>query len=158
MPGAADAIATLRDLDGPTLVVTSRERLQLAGEHVYPVPQLSPVEGLGLFTARAAAIEPSFAPDAAVEELCGRLDNLPLAIELAAARTAVLQPEQILERLGDRLDLLKGTRDADPASRLCGNDRVVRHRDLLERGGARALLPLQRVRGQRHSRSNRGRL
>jgi predicted ATPase/class 3 adenylate cyclase len=114
LPGAADAIATLRDLDGPKLVVTSRERLQLAGEHVYPVPQLSPREGLGLFTARAAAIEPSFEPDTAVEELCDRLDNLPLAIELAAARTAVLEPEQILERLGDRLDLLKGTRDADP--------------------------------------------
>jgi predicted ATPase/class 3 adenylate cyclase len=114
LPGAGDAIATLRDLDGPKLVVTSRERLQLAGEHVYPVPQLSPREGLGLFTARASAIEPSFAPDAAVEELCDRLDNLPLALELAAARTAVLEPAQILERLGDRLDLLKGTRDADP--------------------------------------------
>jgi predicted ATPase/class 3 adenylate cyclase len=114
LPGAADAIATLRDLDGPKLVVTSRERLQLAGEHVYPVPQLSPPEGLGLFTARAAAIEPLFEPDATVAELCDRLDNLPLAIELAAARTGVLQPEQILERLGDRLDLLKGARDADP--------------------------------------------
>jgi len=114
LPGALDAIATVRDLDGPKLVVTSRERLQITGEHVYPVPQLSPPEGLSLFTARAAAIEPSFEPDAAVEALCDRLDNLPLAIELAAARTAVLQPEQILERLGDRLDLLKGTRDADP--------------------------------------------
>ncbi len=109
-----DAIATLRDLDGPKLVVTSRERLQLAGEQVYPVPQLTPLEGVDLFAARAAAIEPVFQPGPAVAELCSRLDNLPLAIELAAARTAVLQPEQILERLGSRLDLLKGTRDADP--------------------------------------------
>lgn len=117
LPAAAGAIATLRDLDGPKLVVTSRERLQLAGEHVYPVPQLSAPEGLDLFAARAAAIDPSFAADGAVEELCRRLDNLPLALELAAARTAVLRPEQILERLGGRLDLLKGGRDADPRQR-----------------------------------------
>jgi predicted ATPase/class 3 adenylate cyclase len=114
LPGAADAIATLRDLDGPKLIVTSRERLQLSGEHVYPVPQLTPLEGLSLFTARAAAIDPGFEATGDVAELCSRLDNLPLAIELAAARTAVLRPEQILERLGSRLDLLKGARDADP--------------------------------------------
>jgi predicted ATPase len=114
LPDAAGAIATLRDLDGPKLVVTSRERLQLAGEHVYPVPQLTALEGLDLFSARAAAIDPAFQATAATAELCARLDNLPLAIELAAARTAVLRPEQILERLGSRLDLLKGGRDADP--------------------------------------------
>ena len=114
LPGAARAIALLRDLDGPKLVVTSRERLQLAGEHVYPVPQLTAPEGLDLFTVRATAIDPGFRSSAAVEELCSRLDNLPLAIELAAARTAVLRPEQILERLGGHLDLLKGGRDADP--------------------------------------------
>jgi predicted ATPase/class 3 adenylate cyclase len=114
LPGAAEAIATLRDLDGPKLVVTSRERLQLSGEHVYPVPQLTPVEGFDLFAARATEIDPGFQASADVEELCSRLDNLPLAIELAAARTAVLQPKQILDRLGSRLDLLKGGRDADP--------------------------------------------
>jgi predicted ATPase/class 3 adenylate cyclase len=114
LPGAADAIATLRDLDGPRLVVTSRERLQLTGEHVYPVPQLTPPEGLILFCARAAAVDPAFRAEAGVAELCSRLDNLPLAIELAAARTAVLRPQQILERLAGRLDVLKGARDADP--------------------------------------------
>jgi predicted ATPase/class 3 adenylate cyclase len=114
LPDAAGSIAALRDLGGPKLVVTSRERLQLAGEHVYPVPQLTAPEGLGLFTARAAGIDPRFEAAPAVSELCDRLDNLPLAIELAAARTSVLTPEQILERLGDRFDLLKGGRDADP--------------------------------------------
>jgi predicted ATPase/class 3 adenylate cyclase len=114
LPEAAGSIATLRDLDGPKLVVTSRERLQLAGEQVYPVPQLTAPEGLGLFTARATGIDPGFEATRAVSELCDRLDNLPLAIELAAARTAVLSPEQILGRLGDRLDLLKSGRDADP--------------------------------------------
>ena len=114
LPAAAASIATLRDLDGPQLVVTSRERLQLAGEHVYPVPQLTTPEGLDLFTMRAAALDPRFEVTPAAQELCERLDNLPLAIELAAARTAVLQSEQILERLSGRLDLLKGGRDADP--------------------------------------------
>jgi predicted ATPase/class 3 adenylate cyclase len=114
LPDAAGSIAALRDLDGPKLVVTSRERLQLAGEQVYPVPQLTAPEGLGLFTARATGIDPAFAATPAVAELCDRLDNLPLAIELAAARTSVLMPEQILDRLGDRLDLLRGGRDADP--------------------------------------------
>jgi predicted ATPase/class 3 adenylate cyclase len=114
LPEAADAIATLRDLDGPKLVVTSRERLQLTGEHVYPVPQLTPVEGLDLFAARATAVDPGFRATDDVEELCTRLDNLPLAIELAAARTAVLEPKEILERLGSHLDLLKGARDSDP--------------------------------------------
>ncbi len=114
LPEAAASIATLRDLDGPKLVVTSRERLQLAGEHVYPVSQLAAPEGIGLFAARATGIDPGFETTPAVAELCDRLDNLPLAIELAAARTAVLTADQILDRLGNRLDLLKGGRDADP--------------------------------------------
>jgi predicted ATPase/class 3 adenylate cyclase len=113
LPEAADSIATLRDLGGPKLVVTSRERLQLAGEQVYPVPQLTTPEGLGLFTARATGIDPGFEATEAVAELCDRLDNLPLALELAAARTAVVSPEQILVRLRNHLDL-KGGRDADP--------------------------------------------
>ena len=62
---------------------------------------------------RALQLEPS----REIAELCPRLDSLPLAVELAAARTKALTPAQILERLSQRLDLLKGGRDADPASR-----------------------------------------
>src|SRR5204862_7737799 len=62
-----------------------------------------------LFCARA-----QLDSSAAVEELCRQLDNLPLALELAAARAKVLTPDSILERLSQRLDLLKGGRDADP--------------------------------------------
>ena len=70
---------------------------------------LAEPEAVELFCARA---EPR--ATAAIEELCRRLDNMPLALELAAARTKALSPEQILERLAQRLDLFKGGRDADP--------------------------------------------
>jgi predicted ATPase len=117
LPEAAPAVATLRGSDGPKIVVTSRERLQLAGEHVYPVPPLTEPEGVALFMARARALCPSLEASAAVEELCARLDNLPLAIEFAAARTVALSPEQILKRLSQRLDLLQAGRDVDPRQR-----------------------------------------
>lgn len=91
------------------LLVTSRELLRVRGEVEYAVPPLAEKEAVDLFGARSG-----LAPDAAISELCRRLDNLPLAVELAAARTKVLTPEQILQRLASRLDLLKGGRDADP--------------------------------------------
>jgi predicted ATPase len=96
------------------MVVTSRERLQIAGEHEYPVPTLTDEEGVELFAARAHSLQVDLPANGAVRELCERLDNLPLALELAAARTKLFTPEQLLERLGERLDLFKGGRDADP--------------------------------------------
>jgi hypothetical protein len=69
---------------------------------------------VALFSARARAVDPAFTSSHAVQELCLRLDSLPLALELAAARTALFSPKQLLERLSQRLDLLKGERDADP--------------------------------------------
>jgi predicted ATPase/class 3 adenylate cyclase len=96
------------------ILVTSRERLRVGGEQTYPVPPLAESDGEALFLARARAVDPSFVVSDAVRELCQRLDELPLALELAAARTAVFSPEQLLERLTERLDLLKGERDADP--------------------------------------------
>ncbi len=97
-----------------TLLVTSRERLQLQGELVYAVPSLSEPESMELFLARAAALGAPVARSAAAAELCRRLDHLPLAVELAAARTVLFSAEQLLERLSERLDLLRGGRDADP--------------------------------------------
>jgi predicted ATPase len=96
------------------LLVTSRERLRVAGEQTYPVPPLAASDGEALFTTRARAVDPAFTPSEAVRELCLRLDELPLALELAAARTALFSPEQLLAKLSQRLDLLKGERDADP--------------------------------------------
>jgi predicted ATPase/class 3 adenylate cyclase len=91
------------------LLSTSRELLRVRGEVEYPVPPLADPEAVELFCARARA-----EPDETARQLCRALDNLPLALELAAARARVLSPRQILERLSGRLDLLRGGRDADP--------------------------------------------
>ena len=91
------------------LLITSRERLRVRGEVEYGVEPLAEPEAVELFCARART-----EADAAVPELCRALDNLPLALELAAARITLLSPAQILERLSERLDLFSGGRDADP--------------------------------------------
>ena len=96
------------------LLVTSREMLRLPGEQAYPVPPLAPQDATELFTTRARAVDPRFEPAPVVHELCARLDNLPLALELAAARVHVLSPAQLLDRLSKRLDLLKAGRGVDP--------------------------------------------
>lgn len=112
------AAATVgRWLDAPEAVfmVTSRERLNLPGEVVQLVEPL-PLDGpaIELFVVRARAVRHDFAPDDAqrivIAEIVRLLDGLPLAIELAAARIAVLAPSQLLLRLRDRFKLLTGRR------------------------------------------------
>lgn len=94
-------------------LVTSRTRLNVAGEREYPVDPLPPTAAEALFLERARAVRPSFEPTPAVAEICTRLDGLPLVIELAAARAKTLSAEDILKRLGSRLSLPKTrTRDA----------------------------------------------
>jgi len=101
---------------GVTLVATSRETLAIPGEQTWPVPSLPFHDGalspaVILFAERAAAVVPSFdlAPDVqAVSEICRRLDGIPLAIELAAARVRSLSPAQIRDRLDERFRLLTG--------------------------------------------------
>jgi predicted ATPase len=106
---ASELAALLRACPNLTLLVTSRELLRVSGEVEYAVPPLAEPEAVALFCARAR-LEPS----AEIAELCDGLDSLPLAVELAAARTKALSPAQILERLSQRLDLLKGGHDSDP--------------------------------------------
>jgi len=117
MPGVADVVGAVVAVDGPTLLVTSRERLRLSSELVWPVPPLDETDGRALFVARARAHDPRIAPDDDVNALCDRLEQLPLAIELAAARISLFTPRQLLERVGRRLDELTGARDADPRQR-----------------------------------------
>ena len=107
-------------------LVTSREPLHLTGEHVYPVSPLAmpdvrrlpplaalaECESVALFVERAKALIPAFALTEdnaqAIAEICLRLDGLPLAIELAAARTRLLSPTAMVKRLSERLTLLAG--------------------------------------------------
>ncbi|MER5304885.1 BTAD domain-containing putative transcriptional regulator [Streptomyces lasiicapitis] len=94
---------------GLTIVATSREPLGVPGEAVRPVEPLPPDPAHRLFAERAEAVRPGFDPyrDAeSVAEICRRLDGLPLAIELAAARLRLLSPRQIADRLDDRFRLL----------------------------------------------------
>jgi predicted ATPase len=91
------------------VLVTSRELLRVRAEVEFPVAPLAEPEAVALFCARTR-----LDADEDIAQLCRALDNLPLAVELAAARANALSPPQILDRLSQRLDLLKGGRDADP--------------------------------------------
>jgi predicted ATPase len=100
-----------------TVLATSREPLRCRGEQLWRVPGLGSAEAVELFTTRASEADPAFALTDAnrrdVEELCTRLDGMPLGIELAAARVGVLPPGQIAARLRESLDVLgSGARTA----------------------------------------------
>jgi predicted ATPase/DNA-binding XRE family transcriptional regulator len=108
------------------VLVTSRERLNLSGERVIDLKPLARADAIALFVRQAAAVKPGFARttqnEAALDAICAHLDDLPLALELAAARARMLTPARMLERLtdhrGSRFDLLNaGPRDADPRQR-----------------------------------------
>jgi non-specific serine/threonine protein kinase len=122
--GLVDAV--LRGCPGVRVLATSRERLGVAGETAWRVPSLGlpppdaapdpaaleRAEAVRLFVERARAVQPAFTVTAAsapaVAALCRRLDGIPLALELAAARVRVLTPAQLAARLGDRFRLLTG--------------------------------------------------
>jgi predicted ATPase len=108
MDAAPELTRILAECPNLRLLVTSRELLRLEGEREYALAPLSGSESIELFCERARVP----AGDS-VAELCARLEGLPLAIELAAARAHLLTVEQILERLSQRLDLFSGSRDAD---------------------------------------------
>jgi predicted ATPase/class 3 adenylate cyclase len=111
-PALADLVEACPNL---ALLTTSRERLRVRGEVEVEVPPLAGPDAAELFVTRAGIH--ADAGDDAVHRLCRALDEIPLAIELAAARTKVLPLAKILERLGQRLDLFTGDRDADPRQR-----------------------------------------
>ncbi|MDQ2951467.1 MAG: adenylate/guanylate cyclase domain-containing protein, partial [Chloroflexota bacterium] len=113
---AADGVARLLEsTPGLRVLVTSRERLRIQGEHEFAVPPMNAGEAYDLFVQRATAILPDF--DAAIDRvsvqaICTRLDGLPLAIELAAARVKMLSASDMLKRLEHRLaTLTQGPRD-----------------------------------------------
>ena len=126
-----------------TVLVTSREPLKIAGEREFPVAPLSLPEtgatpsptdiarsdAVQLFVERAQAVAPDFALSAenaaTVMEICRRVDGLPLAIELAAARTKVLPPAALLARLEQRLPLLRGSRRDAPERQQTMRDAIA---------------------------------
>ena len=132
-PSLASLLSSAQDLK---LLVTSRTPLHLSGERTYEVPPLtlpdpgrlsgiealSQYEAVALFVERAEAAKPDFTPTdenaAAIAEICVRLDGLPLALELAAARVRVLPPQALVKRLDQRLKLLTGgAQDLDERQR-----------------------------------------
>ncbi len=139
----------LRSASGVSMLATSREPLAVPSEHVWPIEPLpfasddeSPIDvlldvpAIALFAARAGAADPRFelternAP--AVVEICRRLDGMPLAIELAAARTRAIDVTEIAQRLDERFRLLRGVRrGADPRHHTL-QDAVRWSYDLLE--------------------------
>jgi DNA-binding transcriptional LysR family regulator/predicted ATPase len=90
------------------VLVTSRTRLRLRGETQYRLDPLAPADAVQLFVERALEADPRFEADAAVGEICARVDRLPLAIELAAARVDAFAPADLLMRLEHRLPVLVG--------------------------------------------------
>src|SRR5262249_12531287 len=109
---------------GVRVLATSREPLGIAAERVRAVPPLAEdTEAVDLFVERATHVDATFDSSdqrRAIREICSRLDGIPLAIELAAARTRMLAPTQIAERLNQRFRLLTGG----------GRTAVERHRTL----------------------------
>ena len=117
LDAAGDLARLLAASPRSKVVVTSRAALRIGSEHEFAIPPLPAKPSSELFRRRARALNPRLqlqpGDDGRIEQICARLDGLPLAIELAAARTKVLSPAAILERLGKRLDLLSaGSRDA----------------------------------------------
>ncbi len=150
---ACDVAALIDAADGPCWLVTSREPLHLRGENEYGLDPMELEEAIDLFGERARAVRPSFdatAESAAVARLCSRLDGLPLAIELAAARVKLFSPSALLERLDHGLDVLSSPMRGVPerqrtlegtidwSYRLLGDDeRLVFERASVFRDGAR---------------------
>jgi predicted ATPase len=121
LDAAADLVEQLlTHTAGVRLITTSREGLRVGAEHVWLVPSLAYRDGVtsaavALFVERAQAVNPAFGLDddpdeAAVIEICRRLDGIALAIELAAARTVAMSAQDVRDRLGDRFRLLSGSR------------------------------------------------
>ncbi len=108
---AGEIARVLSTAPNVSVLATSREPLRISGEREFPLRPLAEAPAVELFRQRAEAVLPDFAADyRELAEICRRLDSLPLAIELAAARVKVLPPAELLERLDRRLPILTGAR------------------------------------------------
>ncbi|HET7856728.1 MAG TPA: tetratricopeptide repeat protein [Gaiellaceae bacterium] len=108
LPAATELATLLARCPNLKLLVTSRAVLRISGEREFQVAPLPNGDAVTLFMQRARAVRPDLEPDGTVAEICRRLDGLPLAIELAAARVRIFEPRDLLARLEPRLSLLTG--------------------------------------------------
>ncbi len=138
-PTVAELLSGARGLK---VLATSRSPLRISGEVEYPLEPLPTSDAVVLFAERSRAVGRALAPDEAVEAICRRLDGLPLAIELAAARMKLLTPETLLERLESALPLLTGgARDAPERQRTL-EETIAWSYDLLDDHSKRLLARL----------------
>jgi predicted ATPase len=113
LDAAADLVAAILAASATVrILATSRERLGVVDEQHWPVPSLDGGAAVDLFVERAHSVAPAFSADEAeaVVEICGRLDGIPLAIELAASRMASMTASEVRDRLDHRFELLVGSR------------------------------------------------
>ena len=123
--------ALLAHCPGLVVLATSRTPLKVGGEREVRVASMAQDEAIALFEARSGLTR-----SPVVEELCRRLDSMPLPVELAASRSRTLGPQAILDRLGSRLDLLRGGRDRDPRQQTL-RATIAWSEDLLDRESRR---------------------
>ena len=160
LPAAPTVATLLHTCPRLNVLVTSRAALHLSGEHELPVPPLAfpdlrhlpdvaaltRYEAVALFIQRAQAVRPDFqvtpANAAVIAELCARLDGLPLAVELAAARAKLLSPRALLARLGNRLALLTGGARDRPARQQTLRGTIDWSYELLDPGAQRLFTQL----------------
>ena len=128
---APELARLLGEAPGVTLLVTSRQPLRIAGEQEYEIEPLPDDDAVELFVTRARQHQRGFEPDEHVHEICRRLDGLPLALELAAARIRMLEPEAQLRRLDQRLELLAGGRRDAPERQRTLSATIAWSHDLL---------------------------
>ncbi|MGB7859709.1 MAG: hypothetical protein WBM90_04370, partial [Acidimicrobiia bacterium] len=130
---SAELAATLLAETDATVLATSREPLRVPGERVVSLGPMEPTGAVALYRDRAMSVNPSFAsPDDEITKLCSRLDYMPLAIEMAAARSMALRPSQIEERLERRYGLLDTPRRGETKRHQSLDDMVAWSYDLLD--------------------------
>jgi predicted ATPase len=142
---ASDLIELVLSTPFVKALVASRAPLRVSAEREYPVLQLTDADAVALFTERAQAIKPDFQIDGetpAVADICRRLDGLPLAIELAAARAKVLSPSALLARLEQRLPVLTGGARDLPDRQRTLRDTIAWSYDLLDDSEKEAFMRL----------------
>ena len=135
LPAAPWVLDLLARCSGLRILVTSRAPLQVRGEHLLEVPPLSADSAADLFEERARAALMSQTPASVVRDIVARLDNLPLAIELAATRVRVLSPEALRDGLSRRLELLAAPDRGMPERHRTLRETIAWSYELLTDGG-----------------------